>query len=820
MARALKVIGTIAGVVAMFVPGLQAIGAISMLSKGGTIAGMVAAAAGVGASLIGTKPPPARGSVTQSAIAVDSPQPYVMGEGYVAGIVRHIAGYGATLKKVPNPYRGEVHVYSGAGPVQSITPYVDQATIDAWYTGYLYTDTQLGACPEASALAPNYAGMTGWDSTSKLSGQAAILWNMLFDKDGKRFASGVPQLGAYGQWVKVYDPRLDSTRDGGSGSHRVTDETTWAWSDNPALHAATYTYGRYQNGKLVLGVGMPDDGIDWDSVIAWANVCDANAWTIFGRIFEPGDRWQNLRDICMAGGGEPVFSRGVMGFRYAAPQTSLDTITQADVVGDMSVTAMASWRERINTIVPRCIQATHNWELVQLDPVTVSAYVTEDGEIKQAEWPFNLVKDKDQAAQLAAYRLTDARELQPIELTVGPRLRAYRPGECLTLDLPEIGLATDAVILTREFDPATMTIKLVMIGETAAKHAYALGETGTAPPTPSLAQSGEDRDLIRDAVTGMSNFEARNDRDDTAVVTPAIPGAGAAIDHAINTDSTADISFEWTWGGTEVDIDGFVVYVRSSTSSSAYTFGTSPDQEATYVMRADKRAIILRGQPANLYYTFGVRAYRVVDPDIDATGVMQSSIVQSAVAGENPYRPSSSVAFAGDVSGTVNGLAATDVSSTINSGGGVANNQVATGALQANSATLNGSFWIDYSGATIGSATTWVQVTNGFTDAEVSIATGPLASQQVIIDAVVGVRRAGGANDNLQFKIKRASDSTYLTQVYAMETTNDKMIQPLKFLDPDPPNNTTETYELWWYSDDSGSPIYEVFLHTLLTKTG
>ncbi|MFG5445095.1 hypothetical protein ACFJZM_13600, partial [Enterococcus faecalis] len=85
----------------------------------------------------------------------------------------------------------------------------------------------LGECPESTALAPQWAGATGWGSTSKLSGQAAIGWSFLFDKEGKRFASGLPQLGAYGQWVKVYDPRLDSTFPGGSGSHRVDDETTW-----------------------------------------------------------------------------------------------------------------------------------------------------------------------------------------------------------------------------------------------------------------------------------------------------------------------------------------------------------------------------------------------------------------------------------------------------------------------------------------------------------------------------------------------------------------------------------------------------------------
>src|SRR3546814_3942415 len=70
----------------------------------------------------------------------------------------------------------------------------------------------------------------------------------------------------------------------------------------------------------------------------------------------------------------------------------------------MSVVAMQSYRDRLNTILPKYRSADHNWEMTQAEAVTVSEYVTEDGEERSAEWPFNFVKDVDQAAQLAAYR--------------------------------------------------------------------------------------------------------------------------------------------------------------------------------------------------------------------------------------------------------------------------------------------------------------------------------------------------------------------------------------------------------------------------------
>src|SRR3546814_20015331 len=97
----------------------------------------------------------------------------------------------------------------------------------------------------------------------------------------------------------------------------------------------------------------------------------------------------------------------------------------------MSVVAMQSYRDRLNTILPKYRSADHNWEMTQAEAVTASEYVTEEGAERSAEWPFNFVKDVDQAAQLAAYRLVNGRELPPIELPCMPPLPSVRPAPCL-----------------------------------------------------------------------------------------------------------------------------------------------------------------------------------------------------------------------------------------------------------------------------------------------------------------------------------------------------------------------------------------------------
>lgn len=504
MSQALRVTALIAGAVAVVATGGAALGLamggtmmLSGVASAATIATMAGAVAGV-ASMgvqLTAKKPGVRGSVSNILIQPDAPQPYLIGRTYSGGVMRHDVGYGGKVSKVQNPYRGSVVVYSGAGPLEALEQVqTDYAAVSSWYAGYLYTASQVGTTPQPAALTPQWAGMPNWTAAHKLSGQAAILWGFKFDKNGKRFASGLPPFGAIWKGVKVYDPRLDSTFPGGSGPQRIDSEATWAWSENPALHAIAYAYGRRQNGKKVFGIGLPATGIDIARHAAWANVCDANGWKVGGVIFEPGDRWANLKDIMAAGAGEPVFAGGVLSVRYRAPMVALETVTEDDLADDdMSVTAMQSYRNRLNGIVPKFRSEAHNWEYVSAQTISVPSYVTEDGEEKVEERQFNLVQQKDQAAQLAAYELVDGRELGPITLVLKPQWRRYKPGECLRLVLPSLDIDTAAIILSRDIDVGTMKVTLTLVGETAAKHAFALGQTAVAPPTPALGNP-EERD--------------------------------------------------------------------------------------------------------------------------------------------------------------------------------------------------------------------------------------------------------------------------------------------------------------------------------------
>jgi len=502
VSKALKIVGTIAGIAAM-IPGPHQ-----------PIAAIVAVAANVGAAVTAKKPPSVQGSVNRAAIGANLPRPYIIGESYYGGSRRHWAGFGGRIKKIDNPYLLIVDVYSAGGPVEGLVAryldYVPLAMAGNAATGYaagkLFSYHQLGATPEAGALSTHWSGAPGWGPDYKLSSYAAISWCLQFDGDGKVFSAGIPATGAVWRGVKCYDPRLDSTYPGGSGPHRWADpadtvafsaaKQTWTWTRCPGLNGLRYALGTWDRDETnaaasylkTYGVGIPIDGIRVADFVALANVCDANGWHCDGVIFEPGNRDANLKDILAAGGAERCWIGGKLGLKLSAPRVPLDTITEADLAtDDVEIGAMQGWEQRINTLTPEYRSRDHKWEYVPSAPIQIGTYLAEDGEEKGDTRRFNMVLDKHQAAQLAAYELMDARELGEIVLTCKPRLRRYGPGDLLVIDLPDDGLGgVPCVVLKRTFDPVQMTVEFVLRGETAAKHSFALAAQGTAPPTPAL----------------------------------------------------------------------------------------------------------------------------------------------------------------------------------------------------------------------------------------------------------------------------------------------------------------------------------------------
>lgn len=124
------------------------------------------------------------------------------------------------------------------------------------------------------------------------------------------FAQSIPtRLTIVTEGAYIYDPRLDSTVTGGSGSHRADDQSTWEWDDdaarNPALQLLWYLLGWRINGIVSIGCGIPANRIDLESFITAANLCDESVSLAAGGterryrsdgVFSDGDDPTNVID--------------------------------------------------------------------------------------------------------------------------------------------------------------------------------------------------------------------------------------------------------------------------------------------------------------------------------------------------------------------------------------------------------------------------------------------------------------------------------------------------------------------------------------------
>lgn len=480
--------GGIAGISAAT---LTAIGTYGSLAAGAL--SMAAAATAPGFS--------AQGSATTFATNPQSGLPYAMGRTRMSGLRVYARTYDGFKQQSKHDILAFVAMLSIAGPIHSIEQFTADNEVVTFAPGedgdangrfYRYMAQRLSLGPSSGpALNMTFGGkpFPDWGTSHKLSGIAHAQWALRFDTDGDLYGAGAPEPAWVGKWVKVYDPRKDSTYPGGSGSHRALDEATYEWSDNPGLHALTWALGRWQNGKRVCGIGAPVANIRVSDFVECANVCDANGWKVGGVEWTTDSKWDSLKRILQAGGAVPTQTGAMIGCLTSTPRTAIATIESRHLHDGLTIAATKSRRDRFNTVIPRYVDEDSDWAVISGTAVSESAYVAADGGQRTKEIDFPLVQvfsgeTAEQPGQLAAYAIVNSREAGPFTWTTGPEWIGLKTGDVVYLNVPEEGLVNQPVLITRRApDPATGKVSFAGETETYSKHAYALGQT-TTPPVP------------------------------------------------------------------------------------------------------------------------------------------------------------------------------------------------------------------------------------------------------------------------------------------------------------------------------------------------
>lgn len=401
------------------------------------------------------------------------------------------------------------------GPIDQVPRFeADGATVSfsgpqneatGFYAADMWQRTTLGLPGDPALLPPTglkygNPGLTGWGTQHAAPQTAFSFWTMVLAKnpeDRDVFTNGVPDPRWIGRWMKVWQPRYDSTYPGGSGPQRRDDWRTWGWSENPYDHALAWVRGHYKlnldgsidRTKRIAGIGAPDSAIDIPAFVEGANIADANGWTISGEWSTGDGKFQTLLAMLQAGGGEPISRGAQISVLVNAPRVATYTYTRDDLIGQAEIRPLTPRRERKNTIIPRYKSEANGWQYVPAGEVTSSVYRDEDrGEPRSLEIEYTHVRNAKQAGQLAAYDLANLREGLTATLPSKVHLMHVHPGACITVDVPELALAGQKFIVRRattNHQAASVTLELR--SESDGKHAWALGQAAQPAPSPSLS---------------------------------------------------------------------------------------------------------------------------------------------------------------------------------------------------------------------------------------------------------------------------------------------------------------------------------------------
>lgn len=252
---------------------------------------------------------------------------------------------------------------------------------------YLWIRRYAGTSTQAVDYFLNHVDGTAFSSTFRGRGiaYAAITYGWSGSGSGYMWQTGLPDITFTVKGMKCYDPRADSTN-GGSGTQRYATPSTWVWSANPAVIAGTFLmFDEFLGG----GGYDPATEIDWTTIAAAANICDAlvnipgattqarytgNLVLDASALFE-----DNLSDIidCML--GRCIWRDGKWRVYAGAWDTATFTIEESDWCSPLTIQTIAPRREgRWNGVKCFYVDPARNYQRVECYPRTSQTYYEDD----------------------------------------------------------------------------------------------------------------------------------------------------------------------------------------------------------------------------------------------------------------------------------------------------------------------------------------------------------------------------------------------------------------------------------------------------------
>lgn len=326
----------------------------------------------------------------------------------------------------------ELVVYLGEGPMGDLTGVWSSGR--KVYSGTLTHGNRVQLTefdsPDGRAWIEYYDGRPGqtasarlvsatsgaWASSNVGEGCAYVIVSLKWDPDT------MPAIASFfveTEGAKLYDRRLDTTA-GGSGSHRLTDPSTWEVSSNPAVALDHYMLGRYRNASSepVFGIGIDPSLVNYSRFVTQANLCDEAVsvtqtqwytttqprYEANGIIYSTDKYKDVVLDLCRAMNARAADLGGELGVIDNEAKTAVVDLTDADVVSGTveSYTEKKTRDDLVGGVRGNYQDPDNNYNPTDYPSYTDAAWEAEDdGILEYADFNLDYETDPERAQRLA-----------------------------------------------------------------------------------------------------------------------------------------------------------------------------------------------------------------------------------------------------------------------------------------------------------------------------------------------------------------------------------------------------------------------------------
>lgn len=405
------------------------------------------------------------------------------------------------------------------------------ATDHAWIKFYDGTQTAADAM-----LVAKYASHPDrpWNSTAIGTDTAYAVMTFLYNRE---LFNNLPSVRFEITGIPLYDPRADSTA-GGSGSQRFNDQSTWAFSDNPAVMIYNIMRGIELPDGSIYGGEMTADDLPYSNWAAAMNACDVliGSRKTYRAGFEvdvsasPSDVIDELLKVCH---GQVSEYGGIFRIRVGAPAASVLSITDDIIVitDPQEFLPFPGLEQTYNAITGTYPEPVSLYNPREAPPIYNATWETEDGGRRlPIEMTFPACPYIQQVEQLMNGYIEDNRRFRTHRIVLPPSAAILEPLDTISWTSARNGYTTKLFEVIELVDrPMSLLQEIYVRERDSADYNWSSGQdpatpasdTGLTAPAAQLVEGftataltlkdglGLDRrPAIRAAWTGTSALDA------------------------------------------------------------------------------------------------------------------------------------------------------------------------------------------------------------------------------------------------------------------------------------------------------------------------